>query len=114
MEIKEQNQANYYTLTPIGDLDANSSLDLDERISDLIKQGSVNLHIDCSQLRYISSAGLGVFISFLDEIEQKEGKLVFSNLSESVFDVFELLGLDQLVTIVKKGDDDHLAPLFTG
>ena len=57
-----------------------------------------------SSLEYISSAGLGVFISYLDELEDREGQLVFSNLSEEVFDVFELLGLSRLVKIVPEAN----------
>ena len=111
MEIIQQPENGYRTLTPVGDLDANSSLGMDECINTLLQEGIVNLHIDCSRLSYISSAGLGVFISFIDEIKEKGGNLVFSNLSESVYDVFELLGLNQIVTIVKKGD--AVAPLFS-
>ncbi len=111
MEIIEKQQNGYYTLTPVGDLDANSSLEMDACINGLLQKDIVNLHIDCSQLKYISSAGLGVFISFIDEIEQKGGKIIFSHLTESVFDVFELLGLNQIVTIVTNGEE--VSPLFS-
>lgn len=100
MHIQELPHPAYVTLLPSGDLDANSSIFMDEAIGNLIASGKFNIHVDFSQVAYISSAGLGVFISYLDEIKSNGGKLVFSKVSESVFDVMELLGLHHLVSIV--------------
>ena len=105
MEIKEELHKNYISLFPEGELDANSSIDLDERIAELIENNQVNIHVGLEKVDYISSAGLGVFISHLDILESKKGKIVLSKLKESVNDVFELLGLNQLLTIIKDGED---------
>ncbi|MEZ4687692.1 MAG: STAS domain-containing protein [Bacteroidia bacterium] len=110
MEIKEFQESGYITLLPVGDLDAQSSIDMDSCMRRHIDGGNVKLHIDGSRLAYISSAGLGVFISHLDEVESAGGQLVFSSLSEEVKDVFDLLGLSRLVTIVNKSE--AAAPLF--
>lgn len=99
MEIKEERHKTYITLSPCGDLDANSSVDLDEKIQAMLENGDQFFHIDGSGIEYISSAGLGVFVSHLEDIRQVGGKLVLSSLKESVQDVFTLLGLDQLLTI---------------
>jgi anti-sigma B factor antagonist len=104
MEIREFQQNRYTTLQPVGDLDAQSSIDMDSCMRKHIEVGNVNLHVDGSELAYISSAGLGVFISHLDEVESAGGQMVFSNLSEEVKDVFDLLGLSRLVTIVNHSE----------
>ncbi|MDP5171448.1 MAG: STAS domain-containing protein [Bacteroidia bacterium] len=111
MEIKEQRHEEYVTLTPVGDLDANSSVVLDEKIQEMLEAGDVHIHIDGSELPYISSAGLGVFVSHLDGIQNVGGSLVISGLNESVQDVFSLLGLDQLLTIVNHSEE--AAQMFT-
>jgi anti-sigma B factor antagonist len=110
MEIREFQEPGYITLQPVGDLDAQSSIDMDSCVRKHIDSGNVNLHVDGRDLAYISSAGLGVFISHLDEVESAGGQVVFSNLSEEVKDVFDLLGLSRLVTIVTKSE--AAAPLF--
>lgn len=110
MEIQEFRHDDYVTLCPVGDLDAQSSINMDEKMQQLIQEKVTNIHIDGSQLAYISSAGLGVFISFLDEISSQGGKMIFSNLSAEVKDVFELLGLSSLVTIVDQAQS--AAPIF--
>ncbi|MCS7073438.1 MAG: STAS domain-containing protein [Bacteroidia bacterium] len=101
MKIEEIYHDNFVTLKPIGELDANSSINMNEKIEYLLGNSYINIHVDCSELRYISSAGLGVFMSFIEEIQQAGGKFIFSNMSNKVFNVFELLGLHQVMTIVK-------------
>ena len=100
MNIEELTHSNYITLKPKGELDANSSLEMNQAILKQLSTGNHQLHIDCADLEYITSAGLGVFLSFMEDINQKGGKLMFSNMSTKVYDVFQLLGLHQLFTIV--------------
>ncbi len=104
MEIKEQRHEAFVTLTPMGDLDANSSVILDEKIQAMLETGDHHIHVDGSEISYISSAGLGVFVSHLEEIKQMNGNLIISGLSAGVKDVFVLLGLDRLLTIVDSAD----------
>ena len=105
MQIEKITQENYITLVPEGDLDANSSIKMDESITEILSNGYRNLHIDCSKLNYISSAGLGVFISFMEEIRSGGGKFIFSGMSENVHKVFELLGLHQVLAIVGTAEE---------
>ncbi len=102
MEISEKQNDTYATLSPIGELDANSSILMDEVIEKYIEKGVYKLHIECSGLEYISSAGLGVFISFYEKLRENGGDFVFSGMSDETFKVFELLGLNQFMKIVKE------------
>ncbi len=48
-----------------GDLDASSSVLLDDIIRDGLRRNPLSVCVDCAGLKYISPAGLGVFISNL-------------------------------------------------
>lgn len=109
MQIEEIHKGNIITLVPVGDLDANSSMKMDDSIQSGIDKGVYNFHINCKGLDYISSAGLGVFISFMEVLSANGGKFVFSEMGENVFKVFQLLGLEQLMTIVKKAEEAEKA-----
>ena len=85
-------------ITVGGEVDASSSIELDQVIAGAIKEHK-KIVIDCSELQYISSAGLGVFMSYIQEIEANDIKMVLFGLQEKVFNVFQILGLDQLLTI---------------
>jgi anti-sigma B factor antagonist len=112
MQIREHEHSNYVSLAPAGDLDANSSVYLDEKLSELIGAGKTNIHIDGSGIPYISSAGLGVFISHIDELKAHQGMFVLSNLSDSVADVFTILGLDRLDNLRLVGSASEVDSYF--
>lgn len=105
MDITEEFLDKYVKISPNGDLDASSSIQVDETVQKWLQNGVLFFHIDCSNLTYISSAGLGVFMSYMEEINQNGGKMVFSNMTPKVFNVFELLGLNQVMTIVESIQD---------
>ncbi|WP_373497546.1 STAS domain-containing protein [Aquiflexum sp.] len=99
LQIEKNIENEHSVLSLIGEIDASNSVELDEVILDMVQGGVRNLLVDCSQLEYISSAGLGVFMSYLEEFQEKEIKLVIFGLKEKVFQVFNILGLDQLIKI---------------
>ena len=84
-----------------GELDASSAIDMDDVMKDAFQKGHFLILINCSDLKYISSAGLGVFVSYLEDFKSRNGKFVFYRMNESVFSVFQILGLDKIMTIVK-------------
>ncbi|MDH5474912.1 MAG: STAS domain-containing protein [Cyclobacteriaceae bacterium] len=86
-------------ITVGGDVDASSSIQLDTEIKNAIEGDDKKILVDCSQLKYISSAGLGVFMSYIQDIENNNIRLVIFGLNEKVLNVFEILGLDQLLTL---------------
>ena len=100
MKVTSQPSADTLTLLLDGELDASSAIVLDTELAKPEILTYRKVLVDCSKLSYISSAGLGVFISHLQPLQDKEVKLVFFNMQEKVFNVFEILGLDALMTIV--------------
>lgn len=84
-----------------GELDANSSIQLDEVIKEALGQGQTKIIVNCLNLRYISSAGLGVFISHHDDLNKTGGKFVFYSMNDSVFSTFKILGLNEIMAVAE-------------
>ena len=99
IDIKRKKEGQIDVIVIKGEVDASSSILLDNAIKETIEKGSKRIMIDCSALEYISSAGLGVFMSYIEEMKKKKTKFVVSGLNEKVRHVFEILGLDQLLKI---------------
>lgn len=112
MEISNVLEEGNYVIAINGDVDASSSILLDEAIGKAVEEGQQNLLIDCLNLTYISSAGLGVFMSYIEEIKTKNIRMVLFGLSEKVKNVFKVLGLDQLLDI--KDTKDQAIKQFHG
>ncbi len=112
MEISNVLEEGNYVIAINGDVDASSSILLDEAIGKAVEEGQQYLLIDCLNLTYISSAGLGVFMSYIEEIKTKNIRMVLFGLSEKVKNVFKVLGLDQLLDI--KDTKDQAIKQFHG
>ncbi|MGY6558663.1 MAG: STAS domain-containing protein [Nitritalea sp.] len=105
LAIKEVFHAEYVTLQLSGEIDASNSVLLDEAIKQAINGKHQKILIDATGLTYISSAGLGVFMSYLEVFEEKNIYFALYGLSPAVFQVFQILGLDQLLTITGSAEE---------
>jgi anti-sigma B factor antagonist len=83
-----------------GFLDAHTAPEFENAISREAEAGHLRLVADCRKLSYISSAGLGVFMSFIEEIREKGGDIKLSGIEPKVYQVFEVLGFNELFDIV--------------
>ena len=105
MNINSQKNVDHFLIHLDGDLDASSCLLLDQEIASGLEKGEKKILIDCQQLNYISSAGLGVFMSYIQEFENNNTDMVIYGLKDKVRNVFQILGLDQLLKIVETQED---------
>lgn len=102
-------EAKIHELSINGEIDASSSIHLETALKDAMAN-SKQILVDTSELEYISSAGLGVFMSLLQDLESDEIQMVLYNMKPKVVEVFEILGLDQLINI-KSNREEALAEL---
>lgn len=98
-------------LTLVGELDAHTVTELDAAILRCLQNGRHRIVVNGASLQYISSAGLGVFLSHIDEIRDNGGDLTICELRPNVFDVFDLLGFPMLFSIVNS--EQEAIDLFT-
>lgn len=87
-----------YELIVGGEVDASSSILLETALNEAMS-GHQKIIIDLSGLEYISSAGLGVFMSIIQQLNEDSIELVLFGMQEKVKEVFDILGLAQLINI---------------
>ncbi|MCE5304533.1 MAG: STAS domain-containing protein [Chloroherpetonaceae bacterium] len=83
----------------IGYLDAHTAPALEKEIQQIIDKGFSKIICDCSNLEYISSAGFGVFMEFIEELRTNGGDLKFTGLNAKLKNLYELLGFNVLFEI---------------
>ena len=83
-----------------GYLDAHTAPEFEKTVQGEFEAGRTQMVVECSRLTYISSAGLGVFMSFIDEIRAAGGDIKICGLAPKVFQVFDILGFSALFDIV--------------
>jgi len=96
-----------------GEVDASSSVELDMAIQQLLAENEGKILVDGSSLEYISSAGLGVFMSYLEDFQEKGVKFIIFGLNHKVKNVFHILGLDQLL-VIEDNEIQALELLYEG
>lgn len=101
IHIKRLQEDGTDTLVLIGEIDASSSIELDLAIAKSVGEGYKKILVDCSALEYISSAGLGVFMSYIEEFKDRDIRMVLFGMSEKVANTFSILGLNELLQIGK-------------
>jgi anti-sigma B factor antagonist len=105
MQLSTTKNSKYYIISLSGELDAGSALSLDEAIANALKIGEKFIIVNCLNLNYVSSAGLGVFISYLSEFEKLGIYFALSNVKANVFTTLQILGLEKLINIIDKDID---------
>jgi anti-sigma B factor antagonist len=84
-----------------GYLDAHTAPDLEYAFQKLLTEKKYNIVVNCRDLSYISSAGLGVFMAYVEDVRNNKGDIKLSNMSPKVYNVFDLLGFPILYEIYK-------------
>jgi anti-sigma B factor antagonist len=82
-----------------GYLDAHTAPDLERIIKSAVSNHQYRLIVDFSKLEYISSAGLGVFMVFIESVRSNGGDIKLAGMIDRVFSVFDLLGFPVLFNI---------------
>ena len=97
---------------PQGFLDAHTAPSFEAELRKAIDAGRVQLVVNCKDLDYISSAGLGVFMGCIEDVRERGGDIKISNLIPKVYHVFELLGFHQLYDLTET--EEEAAGKFAG
>lgn len=89
-----------------GELDAHTAPQLENVLQELIQDQKLKIIVNCQQLDYIASAGLGVFMAYIEDVRSMGGDIKLTNMKPKVYNVFDLLGFPTLYDILK---DEHEA-----
>lgn len=99
-DIQSTKQSGIEILRLKGFLDAHTAHVLERAIEEKVKDGHNSIIVNFKDLEYISSAGLGVFMVFIEEVRSRGGDIKLTEMKPKVFTVFDLLGFPMLFDIV--------------
>jgi len=99
IDLRETKSINVLELK--GYLDAHTAPELEKAFQKLIDGKKFSIVVNCRDLTYISSAGLGVFMAYIEDVRKNNGDIKLSNMSPKVYNVFDLLGFPLLYDITK-------------
>ncbi|MGD8780773.1 MAG: STAS domain-containing protein [Ignavibacteria bacterium] len=85
-----------------GYLDAHTAPELETAFNKLIDSNNYKVVVNFNDLNYISSAGLGVFMAYVETMRENKGDIKFTNMKENVYNIFDLLGFPMLYEFFKE------------
>ncbi len=88
-----------------GYLDAHTAPQLEKTFNELINSKKFKVVVNFDKLSYISSAGLGVFMAYVETMRENNGDIKFTNLQDKVYNIFDLLGFPMLYEFFTKEND---------
>ena len=88
-----------------GFLDAHTAPTLETKFTELIDQSKFKIVVNFKDLVYISSAGLGVFMAYIEKVRNNDGDIKLTSMSDKVFNIFDLLGFPLLYEIFNSEDE---------
>jgi anti-sigma B factor antagonist len=98
MEVTKTTQDGKMILSVSGKLSAATADEFGVIVEGALAE-SLDVIMDFKEVSYLASAGLRILVSAQKKIKAGNGKMVFRNVCESVLEVFEVTGLDDVFDI---------------
>ncbi len=99
--IRSKVEEQIAVIYPKGHLDAHNVERFEKEIVKLLSNNIVRIVVNCKDLNYISSAGMGIIMGYLDEIRDKNGDIRLCSVNSRVYEIFDLVGFTDIYDFVK-------------
>ena len=82
-----------------GRLDTPGAQEIAPKINDLLEETGKTVILDCSDMTYISSSGLRIFLTLRKSAADKGGRIIVRNICNDIRNVFMMTGFLNLFEI---------------
>lgn len=97
VEVLEENLVHYFKV--VGEVDAFTAPVLKERLVSVQNTPGLQAVIDLSEVDYIDSTGLGIFIGFYKALQRQEGYVKMIGVNGRLKRLFDITGIDKIIDI---------------
>lgn len=99
MEVHITESEGMMTAALSGRLDTPASVEVSREVQPLLDHADRTIVLNCSELTYISSSGLRIFLSIRKAAATSGGQVIIEGLSPEIRQVFMMTGFLQLFEI---------------
>ncbi len=99
MKTTFSEENNHFVMRMEGRLDTNASAQTDKEMKVLYDCEGHDIILDCTQLEYISSSGLRLFLGLLKNAKAKGSQVTITGLSNDLRQIFDEIGFTRLFNI---------------
>jgi anti-anti-sigma factor len=102
MEITVEHEGERAHFTVTGKIDEQGAEELKTRFLELNQASVKEMILDFRGVTHIGSAGIGKLLLFYKTVAMAGGYIRIENVSETIYDLFNVLKLDTIFTISKR------------
>jgi anti-anti-sigma factor len=99
LTISSARQGDFLVVSLVGRVDASNSKELEEQCINFISNGETKMILDLTEVNYVSSAALRVFLLAAKRMSAVKGTVRLCGLSATLRDVFDISGFSKLFVI---------------
>lgn len=99
MEVVIERQDKTVTVFLKGRLDTLASQEVLKKLESLTENASRTIIMDCTEMSYISSSGLRIFLTLRKAASEKGGKVIVRGITNDIRSVFMMTGFLNLFEI---------------
>ncbi|MBZ4645756.1 MAG: anti-sigma factor antagonist [Petroclostridium sp.] len=82
-----------------GEIDISTVTELKEKLYAIVEQKNRSVKLDCTNLNYIDSTGLGVLVGVLKKVKSNNNDIYITNLKNNIKKLFLITGLNKVFII---------------
>ena len=99
MEVNISHEDNTVMVRFSGRMDTPGAQEITPQMNALVEEASNTIILDCTELTYISSTGLRIFLTLRKAAADKGGKVIVRNICDDIRNVFMMTGFLNLFEI---------------
>ena len=99
LDIVFQEEPEVVKIKLIREVDISTVAKLREDLYEIVDKNASDVRLDCSDLNYIDSTGLGVLVGVLKKVKEKNKNIYITNLKSNIQKLFFITGLDKVFII---------------
>lgn len=92
MEVRIERENTVVTVYLKGRLDTLAAQEVSKKLESLTDDASGTIIMDCTEMSYISSSGLRIFLTLRKAAAEKGGKVIVRGISNDIRSVFMMTG----------------------
>lgn len=100
--INKNKNSNFIEVLPVGEIDIYTSPMFKNEVLDIINAESKDIIVNAEKLEYLDSTGLGVFMSILKALKEKNLNIKLVNVKSNIYKLFDITGLNKIFNIEER------------
>ena len=99
MKMTTERQDDVLSIRVFGRIDGSNAIAFQEAIRTAVEDRDRAMIMDCSELSYLSSAGLRAVLMTAKTLSNRDVRFALCALSDNVLEIFEKSGFDKIIAI---------------